>query len=177
MGNDNIMYGLINFFVVAVIFLVVLAALFNIFCKKFKFNPKNIELYGLFLNLDTMSLIAIASSTINYLFLVWCMISFNGLNIIYIAFIFILILINNVVLDEFKRLPLSMVMGVIDCLAIQIIYLIYNYLINESFSYMLLFILGLVIIFVFLYYTYNLFRNINNIVVNHKCLKDKKYKI
>lgn len=177
MSNNDIMYDLFSFLAVAVIFLVVVAVLFGIFCKKFKFNSSKVELYGLFLNLNNTSLIAIASITINYLFLVWCMISFKGLNIIYITLIFILMLIKDFVMDEFNKIPLSLVMGAVDCLAIEVIYLIYNYLINDSFSYMLVFILVLVVIFVFLYFTYNLFRRINNIVVDHKVLKDKKYKV
>lgn len=177
MNNIEIVNGLVNFAVVATIFLVVLAVLFGIFCKKFKFNKKNIELYGLFLNLDTVSLISIAALTINYLFLVWCTISFNGMNVIYVAFTAILVILSDVVIDNFKRLPMSLFFTSINCTAIQIIYLIYNYLTRESFSYILLVILFLVILFVFLYYTYNLFRQINNIVVKHKYLKEKNYKL
>ena len=176
MSNNEIIYELFNFAIVAVIFIVTVAIVFNIFCRKFKFDKKNIELYGLFLNLDTPSLIAIAVLTVNYLFLVWCTISFNGLNVIYVAFIFILVFISDCVLDNFKGLPFSMLLAVIDCAAIWLISMIYNYLSKEVFSYLLLIILLLLIIFVFLYYTYNLFRQINNIVVKHKYLKNKKYK-
>lgn len=177
MDKIEIVNGLVNFAVVAIIFLVVLAILFNIFCKKFKFNEKNIELYGLFLNLDTPSLISIAALTVNYLFLVWCTIGFNGINIIYISFIFILVFLSDAVVDNFKKLPLSLLFATIDCVAIQVIYLIYDYLVSNSFSYMLVLILFLVILFVFLYYTYNLFRQINNVVIKHKYLKNKNYKI
>lgn len=175
--DREILNGLVNFALVSIIFITSLFIIFNIFCKKFKFNKKNIKLYGLFLNLDVPSLISISSITINYLFLVWCTISFYGLNIIYIAFIFILVLISDVVLDDFKQLFIDFISSIVNCLAIQIIYLIYNYLTTEVFSYMLLIILILVIVFVFLYYTYNLFRQINNVVINHKSLKNKKYKI
>ena len=175
--DREILNGLVNFTLVSIIFITVLFIIFNIFCKKFKFKKKNIKLYGLFLNLDVPSLISISSITINYLFLVWCTISFYGLNIIYIAFIFILVLISDVVLDDFKQLFIDFISSIVNCLAIQIIYLIYNYLTTEVFSYMLLIILILVIVFVFLYYTYNLFRQINNVVINHKSLKNKKYKI
>lgn len=177
MDNIEIINGLVNFAAVAIIFLVVLAILFSIFCKKFKFNKKNIELYGLFLSLDTSSLISIAALTVNYLFLVWCTISFSGLNVIYIAFTTILVILSDIVVDNFKKLPISLLLTVINCAAIQIVYLIYNYLTKESFSYILIIILFLVILFVFLYYTYNLFRQINNIVVKHKYLKEKNYKL
>lgn len=178
MKSEQMLEELIGFFSVAIIFLVVIALIFAIFCKKFKFNNKNIELYGLLLNLNTPSLISISAITINYLFLVWCTISFKGMQVVYIAITLILVLISEAVIDNFKGLPLSIALTFVNCVAIQVIYLLYNYLVQENFSYILLIVLFLLILFIFLYYTYNLFRGINNIVVKHKYLKGKKqYKV
>ena len=174
MNNGEILDDLMGFFSVAIIFLVVIALVFAVFCKKFKFNNKNIELYGLLLNLNTTSLISISATTINYLFLVWWTISFKGVQVVYIAITLILVLISEAVIDNFKGLPLSIGLTFINCVAIQVIYLLYCYLVQENFSYILLIVLFLLILFVFLYYTYNLFREINNIVVKHKYLKVKK---
>lgn len=175
--NVEIINGLVNFLVVALIFLSALLFTFRIFCKNFKFDKKNIELYGMFLHLKTPSLIATSALTINYLFVVWATVSFTGLNIIYITFTIILTLISDIVMDNFKALPKDLALTVGNCLAIQIVYLIYDYLITEYNSIMLIIILVLVIIFVFLYYTYNLLRGINNVVVDANHLKKKKYKV
>ena len=129
------------------------------------------------MNLNTTSLISIAAITINYLFLVWWMISFKGLHVIYIAITLILVLISEAVIDNFKGLPLSIFLSIMNCAAVEVIYLIYRYVVVDNFSYLLLVVLGLVVLFVFLYYTYNLFRQVNNIVVKHKYLKRKKYTI
>ena len=178
MKNNEIINGLINFGAVAIIFLITVAIIFNIFCKKFKFDKKNIELYGLLLNLDTPSLISISAITINYLFLVWCTISFKGMQVVYVAITLILVLISEAVIDNFKGLPLSILLTIVNCIAIQVIYMLYHYLTQENFTYILLLVLFLLILFVFLYYTYNLFRGINNIVVKNKYLKGKKqYKV
>lgn len=177
MNNDKIIAGLIDFFSVAAVFLIVIAILFRIFCRKFKFNDKNVELYGLLLNLNTTSLISIAAITINYLFLIWCLISFKGINVIYIAITLILVLISDAVIDNFKGLFLSIFLTIINCVAIHIVYLIFSYITKEVFSMMLFIIMVLVIIFVFLYLTYNLFRQINNIVVKNKYLRKKKYTV
>lgn len=177
MTNDEIIVDLVYFFAVAVIFLMAIMVTFKIFIKHFKFNDKNIELYGLLLNLNTTSLISIATITINYLFLVWWMISFKGINIVYIAITLILVLISEAVIDNFKGLFLSFALSGINIAAIHVIYLIYHYVTVEEFSYLLLVVLGLVVLFVFLYFTYNLFRQINNIVVKHKYLKHKKYTV
>lgn len=178
MSNEEIIQELTSFFSVAIIFLLGIAVIFFIFCRKFKFNNKNVELYGLLLNLNTTSLISISAITINYLFLVWCTISFKGIQIAYVAIMLILVLISEAVIDNFKGLPLSIGLTLVNCIAIQIIYMLYNYLVNENFSYLLLIVLFLIVLFVFLYYTYNLFRGINNIVVKHKYIRKKKdYKV
>lgn len=73
----------------------------------------------MFLNLDTKSLIAISAMTIHYLFLVWCTITFEGLNVIYVSFIFILVLISDVALDDFKKLGIDIGLNIINCGAIS----------------------------------------------------------
>ena len=61
-------------------------------------------------------------------------------------------------------------------LCIFVVSLIYNYLINEYSSLFLLIILGLVIVFVFLYFTYITFKLLNNIVLKQENLQKKNYK-
>ena len=168
MKQEFVISELINFFVVAIVFLIGITIVFTIFCKKFKFNSKNVEIYGLLLNLNTTSLISMAALTINYLFLVWCTVSFEGLNVIYVTIILTLVLISEAVLDNFGELIKSIPLAIIDCAAIQLISLLYEYITKEEFSFLLLIVLFLSILFVFLYYTYNLFRGINNIVIKNK---------
>ena len=177
MINGDIQNELYYFLGAAILFIIAIAIIFKIFCKNFKFNNKNVELYGLLLNLNNSSLISISAMTIYYLFVVFCTISFHGMNIIYLSIILILVLISEAVIDNFKGLPLSILLALINCGAIHIVYLLYDYITKEKFSYLLLIILCLVILFVFLYDTYSLFRNINNIVLKNKYLKNKKYKL
>lgn len=175
--NKEIINSLLNFSLVGLIFVLVLFITLKIFLKKFKFDKKNIELYGIFLQLKTTSLISIAALTINYLFLVWATASFKGLNIIYITFTLILVLISDIVIDKFNNIPRHLLQIIGSSLTIELVYLIYNYLNTEYNSPILFIVLLLVIIFAFLYYTYNLFKNINNVVIDQKYLKRKKYKI
>ena len=85
MIKGEIQNELFYFLGVAIIFIISIAIIFRIFSKKFKFNSKNIELYGLLLNLNNSSLISISAMTIYYLFVVFCTISFHGMNIIYLS--------------------------------------------------------------------------------------------
>ena len=177
MVSGDIQNELYYFLGTAIIFLIAVTIIFRIYCKKFKSNNNKIELYGLLLNLNTPALISISAMTIYYLFVVFCTISFHGMNIIYLAMMLILILISESVIDNFKGLPSSIGLTLINCGAIHVVYLLYSYITEENFSYLLLIILSLVILFIFLYDTYTLFRNINNIVIKNKYLKNKKYKI
>lgn len=175
--NKEIINSLLNFSLVGLTFMAVLFLSLKIFLKKFKFDKRNIELYGMFLKLKTTSLISISALTINYLFLVWATASFKGLNIIYITFTTILVLISDIVIDKFNNIPKDLLQTIGNCLAIELVYLIYNYLSTEYNSPILFIILLLVIIFAFLYYTYNLFKSINNVVIEQKYLRRKKYKV
>ena len=177
MLNREIQNELYYFLIAAIIFLVAIAIIFRIFVKKFKFNNKNIEIYGLLLNLNNPALISISAMTIYYLFAVFCTISFHGMNLIYIAISLILVLISEAAIDNFKGLPFSILLALINCGAIHIVYLLYDYIKEEEFSILLLIILFSIILFIFLYDTYNLFRNINNVVVKNKYLKKKKYSL
>lgn len=178
MSNTDIVSGLVNFIIVAIILLVSLAISLNIFCKNFKLNKDKIKMYGLFLNMNTKSLLAISSLTINFTFLVWWTLNFCGLNVIYIVFSLILMLIADIVLDSPKGAIISVLLTGINCVLIQITYILYNYLTTEYAHYMLMAILALLIIFSFLYYAFNLFRMINNIVIKNKHIKKKsKYKV
>ena len=168
---------LLYFSVAAFLFIVIIGIVFRIFCQRFQFDNKNIELYGLLLNLNNSSLISISAITIQYLFIVFCTISFRGMNLVYLAVIFILVLISEAVIDHFKGLPMSMLIAFINCGAIHVVYLLYDYIAHEEFSYLLLIVLFLVVMFIFLYDTYNLFRGINNVVVQNKYLRKKKYSL
>ena len=53
---------------------------------------------------------------------------------------------------------------------------LYNYLINTNTTIYVLIVLGLVTIFVFLYFTYITFKNLNNIVLKEENLQKKEYK-
>ena len=135
MNNNDIFYGLVNFAVISIIFLIVIAIVSKIYFKKFKMQNKNVEFYGLLLNLDVFSLIAISALIINYLFLIWCTLNFKGLNIIYISSTIILVMISDAVTDNFKALPLSLGLTSVNCIAIQITYLIYNHFYLLVFQY------------------------------------------
>ena len=79
-------------------------------------------------------------------------------------------------MKEFKRINIDLMFTAINCLCIFVTSLVYNYLMNEYTSMFLLLILGLLIIFVFLYFTYITFKLLNNVVIKQENLQNKDYK-
>ena len=80
-------------------------------------------------------------------------------------------------MKDFKKIPLNLLFTFINCLCIYVTSLVYNYLMTgENTSLFLLVILGLLIIFVFLYFTYIAFKFLNNIVLKQENLQKKNYK-
>lgn len=176
MKTGEILQNIISFLIVALIFIMVLAVTFKITLKNYNVKTSKLKFYGLFLGMDNKSVMAFASVTLNYIFLIWCTATFSGMNIIYIMMTTIFILLSDILIKEYKKIPINLLFTAINCLCIYVISIVYNYLVNEYTSIFLLIVLGLLIIFVFLYFTYVTFRLLNNIVLKQENLQKKNYK-
>ena len=176
MDAKLILENIINFLFVALIFLGVLAVTFKITLKNYNVKTSKLKFYGLFLGMDNKSILAFGSVTLNYIFLIWCTATFSGINVIYILITVIFTLFADILIKEYKRIPIDLLFTMINCLCIFVISLLYDYLVNEYTTIFLLIILGLVIIFVFLYFTYITFKLLNNIVLKQEHLQKKNYK-
>jgi hypothetical protein len=174
----DIFSNLILFLVVAIIFLVVLSIFMFIFLRNFKVDEKKIKIYGLFLNMDNKSLIAFSALSLNYLFLVWCMVSFNDINVIYVFVTYMLVFISDIVRKNYPKGFINLILSGVNCLAIHIVYVVHNYLIEQYQNPILIVVLVLTLIFIFMYYTYNLFRSLNDVIIQNKYLdKRGKYQV
>ena len=173
----NVIFGnIINFVLVAFIFLAILSITFKITLKNYNVKTSKLKFYGLFLGMDNKSVLAFSCITLNYIFLIWCTATFSGMNIIYILITTVFVLLSDLFIKDFKRIPIDLLFTAINCLCIYVISLIYNYLVNEYTSIFLLIVLGLVIVFVFLYFTYITFKLLNKIVLKQENLQKKNYK-
>ena len=85
-------------------------------------------------------------------------------------------MLADIIMKDYKRIPIDLLFSVINILCIYVTSLLYNYLTNKYTSIFLLIILGLVIVFVFLYFTYITFKMLNNIVLKQENLQRKDYK-
>ena len=172
----DILGNIINFLLVALIFLGVLAITFKITLKNYNVKTSKIKFYGLFLGMDNRSILAFSMVTLNYIFMIWATATFSGINIVYILIMLIFMLGSDIAMKMYNRLHIDLIFSLINCGCIYVISLIYNYLVDEYTSVFLLIVLGLVIIFVFLYFTYITFKLLNNIVLKQENLQKKNYK-
>lgn len=171
-----ILGNIVNFLVVAIIFLIVLAITFKITLKNYNVKTSKIKFYGLFLGMDNRGILAFSMITLNYIFLIWCVATFSGLNIYYV-FITVLFMIGaDIVIKDYNRITIDLIYSMINMLAIFVTSRLYDYLVNTYTTVYLLVLLGFVTIFVFLYFTYITFKLLNNIVLKEENLKKKDYK-
>lgn len=176
MDTSEILGNIINFLAMAIIFLAGLALTFKLTLRKYDVRTNKLKFYGLFLGMNNKSVLAFSSITLNYIFLIWCTATFSGMNIVYILITTFFIVFADILIKDYKRLHIDLLFTLINCVCIYVISLVYDYLFNEYTSIFLLIVLGLLIIFVFLYFTYITFKLLNNIVLKQENLQKKSYK-
>ena len=177
MNQDlSILGNIVNFLVVGIVFIIVLAITFRISLKKYNVKTSKIRFYGLFLGMDNRGVLAFSLVTLNYIFLIWCTATFTGLNIYYVFITVLFMLLADVAIKDYSRIPVDLVYSMINMACIFVTSMLYDYLTNKYTTIFLLIILGLVILFVFLYFTYMTFKLLNNIVIKEENLKKKNYK-
>ena len=177
MNQDlSILGNIVNFLVVGIVFIIVLAITFKISLKKYNVKTSKIRFYGLFLGMDNRGVLAFSLVTLNYIFLIWCTATFTGLNIYYIFITVLFMLLADIVIKDYNRIPIDLVYSMINMACIFVTSMLYDYLTNKYTTIFLLIILGLVVLFVFLYFTYMTFKLLNNIVIKEENLKKKNYK-
>lgn len=167
---------IVSFLAVAIIFLIVLAITFKITLKNYDVKTSKIRFYGLFLGMDNRNILAFSMITLNYIFLIWCVATFSGLNIYYIFITVILLVGSDIVVKDYNKVFVDLIYSMLNLGAIFVTSTLYNYLVNTNTTIYVLIVLGLVTIFVFLYFTYITFKNLNNIVLKEENLQKKEYK-
>ena len=71
--NDSldILGNMVNFLIVGIVFIIVLAVTFKITLKNYDVKTSKIKFYGLFLGMNNSSILAFSCITLNYIFLIF----------------------------------------------------------------------------------------------------------
>lgn len=175
MDNVQILGNMVNFLLVGLVFIVVLWLVFKISLKNYDVKTSKIKFYGLFLGMDNRGVLAFSLITLNYIFLIWCTATFTGLNLFYVITTVSFVMLADIVLKDYNRIPIDLIYTMINMGCIFVTSLLYDYLVNKYQSILLLVILGLVTLVVFLYFTYVTFKMLNNVVLKNENLVKKGY--
>ena len=138
MNTGEILENIINFLFVALIFLGVLAVTFKITLKNYNVRTSKLKFYGLFLGMDNKSVLAFSSITLNYIFLIWCTATFSGINIVYGLITLVFVLLADLLVKDYKRIPVDTLFTLINCLCIFVTSIVYNFLTKESSIFLLI---------------------------------------
>lgn len=169
---NDVILNLSGFVVVAIIFLLVLFITFKILFRKFDVEDK-IKLYGIFFNMKNKTIWSFSLISLNYLFLVWCLINFD-MNYIYLFISLTLITLACILAKDFKTGILSVVNTALECFIIYFMKFFRDYVFGNGRDLLMFTIFVFVMIFIFMYFTYTMFTDLNFIVKREKDLGKKK---
>jgi hypothetical protein len=166
--------SLFDFILLLCIVLIAMGLVLRHIIKRFNINEYKIKLYGIFMNLGDLSILAICSSIIRYIFILWCVIGCSNFNIIHLIFLITISLITNLCVFNLLGFIFDMFSSLILYFSFIICSLLLGYLNDVRFEWYVLTIAVLLIIFIFIYATYFLLKTVNDIVSKNKYIRRKK---
>ena len=176
MENNEIIYHLISFLIVGLIFSGALAITFKILLKQYSVDNAKIKFYGLLLGLNNKQILSFSMASLNYIFLLYNLLLFNEVNIIFLTFTLILSIFSDVIIKNYPKGLLNIVYEIISILTIFVNNLLFTYLQDQS-SIMVVICIIFVIILSALFYSFVLFKTLNNVIVKDKFIKEEKYSL
>lgn len=168
-GNTNIRI-LFNFTIFFVIIMLILEIIFSII-KKSKNMEKKIPIFGIFMGLSNLSIVAISALIIRYLFVLWSLFDNNQVSIVHLIVILSLTLIFGFILRKVKVLLLEVFSSFLLYFAIICLRILSGYLIDVRFEWYILLGKICLITFIIIYATFSLLKNINEVSLKNKYIR------
>ena len=166
---------LIYFGIFACISIGLIALFFKFFLKKFEFKISKSRIYGLLTGLENREVLALSIIIINYILLVFLAMMTKELNLIFISAVLIMSILPWVLVKNYLKLPISILVNLISLVALYILSFVHTYLSGETSDLLMRISIFFIVAFVFVYFTYNLLNDINDIAKNdNKKIKKKE---
>lgn len=159
----------------ALIVVIAIYIILKVLIKKFNPEKSQVRIYGILQGISTCEIISISSAIISYVFMIYLMVSFVDVTIDIVIIVTFLSLPGDILIKN-KKILINLFLTLISLAGIKIIYLIHDYLSAEYMSVWMLLLLVFVMLFVFLYLSYTLLKNLNSVVIANKYIRkgDKK---
>lgn len=165
---------LIYFGIFACISIGLVALFFKFFLKKFEFKISKSRIYGILTGLDNREVFALSIVIINYILLVFLAMMTKELNLVFISAVLIMSIVPWVLVKNYLKLPVSIIVNSISLVALYILSFVHTYLSGETSDLLMRISIFFIVAFVFIYFTYNLLNDINDIASNDKKVTSKK---
>lgn len=164
------MNNIFSFALVALIVVISLYIILKILIKGFDPEKSKVRLYGIMKGMTNREIISISCSIISYIFMLYLMVSFIDLDIYICIIVFFLTFVSGILIKN-KFVIINLLLDAISLGGLKIIYLIHDYIENEYMSPWMFVLLVFVMLFIFLYLSYMLLKNLKTVVISNKYIR------
>ncbi len=163
---ENVFY----FAFAGLIVVISLSLILKILIKKFDPEQSKVRLYGILKGMTNKEIISISSSIINYIFVLYLMISFIDLDIYIVIIVSFLTLLSGILIKN-KKVFINLLLNLVSLGGLKVVYLIHDYIINDYMSIWMLLLLVFVMIFLSLYLSYTLLKDLKSVIISNKYIR------
>ena len=163
---DNIFYFAFTSIVVVISLYIIL----KILIKKFNPEKSKVQIYGILQGMSNLEIISISCSLVVYIFMIYLMSSFIDLDVVIVSIVLLLTLLSGILVKN-KLVIVDLVLSLISLGGIKIVYLIHDYITNEYMDICMFLLLVFVMIFLFLYQSYTLLKNLKTVIIANKYIR------
>jgi len=163
---DNIFY----FAFASLIVVISLYIILKILIKRFDPEKSKVKLYGILQGMSNREIVSISCSLVVYIFMIYLMSSFVDLDLAIVLIVVSLTLLSGILVKN-KWVIVDLVLSIISLGGIKLVYLIHDYIVNEYMDVWMLLLLVFVMIFLFLYQSYTLLKNLKTVIIANKYVR------
>lgn len=163
---DNIFY----FAFTSILVVVTLYIILKILIKKFNPEKSKVQIYGILQGMTNKEIISISCAIVVYIFMIYLMTSFINLDLAIITIVLSLTLLGGLLVKN-KLVIVDLILSLISLGGIKLVYLIHDYITNEYMDIWMLLLLVFVMLFLFLYQSYTLLKNLKTVVIANKYIR------
>lgn len=154
---------LIYFGVFSCICISIVALFFKFFLKKFEFKLSKSRVYGILTGLNNKEIFALSIVSANYVLLTFLAMMTKELNLATISAVIVMSIIPWLLLKKYMKLAISIIVNLISLFSLYILSFVHTYLSGETTDLFMRISIFFIVAFVFIYFTYNLLNDINDI--------------
>jgi len=165
---NNIFY----FAFTSIIVVISLYIILKILIKKFNPEKSKVKLYGILQSMSNKEIISVSCFLVTYIFMIYLIASFIDLDWTITIIVLLLTLVADILVkNKILNIVVNFILSLISLGGIKIVYLLHDYITNEYWDVWMLLLLVFVMIFMLLYLSYTLLKNLKTVIVANKYIR------